>query len=96
MQSCHSITGGKKVNMELHLKDPCATLDLKIVALVNKKKFRQMGIELKTKMLVFLCNNWVRFNELGLEAKPNAAADMLFNQRQYYATNGPSLTTKSL
>lgn len=65
-----------------------------------------MGVEaeLKTIRLVFLCNRRVRFNELGLKLKVNAdadaAADMLFKQRRYYATNGPSpclslsLTTK--
>lgn len=52
--------------------------------------------ELKTIRLVFLCNKWVRFNGLGLKLKVNAdaAADMLFMERRYYATNGPSLTAK--
>lgn len=52
--------------------------------------------ELKTIRLVFLCNKWVRFNGLGLKLKVNAdaAADMLFKERRYYATNGPNLTAK--
>lgn len=65
MQSCHSITGEKNclegVKMENRLKDPCGTLNNTRFTdggfnREDELEFRQMGIELKTKRLVFLRN----------------------------------------